>query len=397
MPGKDLCLLSLDGGGVRGLSSLAILKRLMETINPESPPKPCDYFDMIGGTSTGGLGDLCLLMPTAADTIRLMAIMLGRLQMDVDECITAYAALSNQVFNKRRHRVRINGQVQGRFDTAELERAIKEIVGKKEQTEDALLKSPAIAPCKVFVCAMSKEVADTVLFTSYPSRGSSHLYNNTLIWEAARATSAASSFFDPIKIGPFDEEFVGAVGVNNPVAQLWNEAKYIWSHEPLEDNIKCLVSIGTGVLSLTPYGTSLLEIAQTLKAIATETEKTAESFHRAHTELDDGNRYFRFNVQHGLENIGLEDTTQKNKIIAATSRYVAQESVMRQMKLCGNNLWTREQLQQNSGHLSENLVPAPSVGFTIRPIQRLSMDSCQDHLRASNGIFECRVEPRNLW
>ena len=194
-----------------------------------------------------------------------------------------------------------------------------------------------------FVCAMSKETADTVLFTSYPSRGSSDMYNKTQIWEAARATSAASSFFDPIKIGLFEEEFVdGAVGVNNPVAQLWNEAKYIWSDEPLEGNIKCLVSIGTGVPSLTPYGSSLLEIAETLKQIATETEKTAESFHRTHSDLDDGNRYFRFNVQHGLESIGLEDAAQKNRIMAATSRYVALESVMKQMKLCGNNLATRE-------------------------------------------------------
>jgi patatin-like phospholipase/acyl hydrolase len=54
MPEHDLRLLALDGGGVRGLSTLQILKQLMDTINPESPPKPCDYFDMIGGTSTGG-------------------------------------------------------------------------------------------------------------------------------------------------------------------------------------------------------------------------------------------------------------------------------------------------------------------------------------------------------
>lgn len=54
MPDNDLRLLALDGGGVRGLSALIILERLMETIDPETPPKPCDYFDMIGGTSTGG-------------------------------------------------------------------------------------------------------------------------------------------------------------------------------------------------------------------------------------------------------------------------------------------------------------------------------------------------------
>lgn len=54
MPDQQLRLLSLDGGGVRGLSLLMILEQLMETIDPDSPPKPCDYFDMIGGTSTGG-------------------------------------------------------------------------------------------------------------------------------------------------------------------------------------------------------------------------------------------------------------------------------------------------------------------------------------------------------
>lgn len=54
MPDKDLRLLALDGGGVRGLSALIILEQLMETIDPKTPPKPCDYFDMIGGTSTGG-------------------------------------------------------------------------------------------------------------------------------------------------------------------------------------------------------------------------------------------------------------------------------------------------------------------------------------------------------
>jgi patatin-like phospholipase/acyl hydrolase len=52
--GEQLCLLSLDGGGVRGLSSLCIIEELMRKVDKENPPKPYDYFDMIGGTSTGG-------------------------------------------------------------------------------------------------------------------------------------------------------------------------------------------------------------------------------------------------------------------------------------------------------------------------------------------------------
>jgi patatin-like phospholipase/acyl hydrolase len=57
---KGLCLLSLDGGGVRGLSSLLVLQKLMSELNSERAKhrlpavKPCEVFDLIGGTSTGG-------------------------------------------------------------------------------------------------------------------------------------------------------------------------------------------------------------------------------------------------------------------------------------------------------------------------------------------------------
>lgn len=55
-----LCVLSLDGGGVRGLSTLLIVKALMAKVNAERKKdgqpyvKPCELFDLIGGTSTGG-------------------------------------------------------------------------------------------------------------------------------------------------------------------------------------------------------------------------------------------------------------------------------------------------------------------------------------------------------
>lgn len=102
--------------------------------DPESPPKPCDYFDLIGGTSTGGL----------------IAIMLGRLQLTVGECIDAYTSLSDKVFEKKRHRATFSGKLQGRFDTAGLERAVRQILQDCGKDEDTLLKDSADAPCKVY-------------------------------------------------------------------------------------------------------------------------------------------------------------------------------------------------------------------------------------------------------
>lgn len=132
MPDNDIRLLALDGGGVRGLSSLMILQSLMSTIDPENPPKPCDYFDMIGGTSTGGL----------------IAIMLGRLRMTVDECIDAYVRLSRDVFQKKSHRVKINGEMRGRFDTTALEQVVGAILAQTGHSKDALLKDDS-ATCRV--------------------------------------------------------------------------------------------------------------------------------------------------------------------------------------------------------------------------------------------------------
>jgi predicted acylesterase/phospholipase RssA len=130
--GKELCLLSLDGGGVRGLSTLQIIKQLMELINPENPPKPCGYFDMIGGTSTGGL----------------IALMLGRLGMTVDDVIEAYIELSPKIFTKLHHRVTLKGKVQGRFDHTAIEEGVKALLAKKSYDGDTLLKESDTNTCK---------------------------------------------------------------------------------------------------------------------------------------------------------------------------------------------------------------------------------------------------------
>jgi ankyrin repeat protein len=168
------------------------------------------------------------------------------------------------------------------------------------------------------------------------------LYRVTKIWEAVRATSAASSFFDPIKIGPYLEGFVdGATGANNPIAEVCNQAKDLWSLDNIEDDVQCIISIGTGVPSLKPFGEGLTDISAALVAIATETEKTAERFAKDKSRVENDGRYFRFNVLRGLEDIGLEDSAQRNAIIAVTGLYLESQAVYKQLGACSTVLQAR--------------------------------------------------------
>jgi len=187
------------------------------------------------------------------------------------------------------------------------------------------------------VCATSKETSEPVCLTSYRTpRGNNDLLNSVMIWQACQATLAASSFFDPIAVGRFGEEFVdGATGANNPVWQLWDQAKQLWGPQLLEGRVKCLVSIGTGIPSLTPFGAdSQQDIYKTLVAIATETEVTAEQFRREQSLLDSTQRYYRFNVVRGLEDIGLEEAKKAKEMAAVTRRYTNSQEVQQQMQAC---------------------------------------------------------------
>jgi predicted acylesterase/phospholipase RssA len=193
------------------------------------------------------------------------------------------------------------------------------------------------------VCATSKETSETVCLTSYKTpRGNNDLLNSVTIWEACRATSAATSFFKPIAVGRFREEFVdGATGANNPVREMWDQAQLVWGPEPLEGKVKCLVSIGMGVPSLKPFKDDVFNIGETLVAIATETEQTAERFRRERSLLDSTERYYRFNVVRGLEDIGLEEAKKVQEIAAATRRYISSQDVYKQMQTCAGTIADR--------------------------------------------------------
>jgi len=82
-------VLSIDGDGVRGLSAAVIVDALVSAIGKRIGRKmePYQIFDIIGGTSTGGL----------------LAIMLGRLRMPSTEALNAYLSLSRTLFTNKIH------------------------------------------------------------------------------------------------------------------------------------------------------------------------------------------------------------------------------------------------------------------------------------------------------
>jgi len=77
--------------------------------------------------------------------------MLGRLEMSISESIDAYLSLSEKVFQKKRRRLGVWGNIQGRFDSDALTQAVKDILKKQGLAEDALLKDTPEAKCKVLV------------------------------------------------------------------------------------------------------------------------------------------------------------------------------------------------------------------------------------------------------
>lgn len=79
--------------------------------------------------------------------------MLGRLEMDVDECIDAYNKLSSDVFSQplRRIPVDFRGRVAPRFDSAKLKDAVLSIITSRGLSPDAPFDDGADRGCKVYV------------------------------------------------------------------------------------------------------------------------------------------------------------------------------------------------------------------------------------------------------
>ncbi|KAI0467590.1 hypothetical protein F4859DRAFT_506728 [Xylaria cf. heliscus] len=315
-----LRVLSLDGGGVRGKSSLLILDRIMETLRRtqglEAVPRPCDHFDLIGGTSTGGI----------------IAIMLGRLGMTVDECIRAYDKVAQTAFTPKR--VAFPVSPRGAYSATALEGAIKQTVrefcvespcvDQRRQGQSTLdscthenVGFRSVSCTKTVVLAITKANVDAAptLFTTYDTDANSR-YRDCAIWQVARATSAATTFFKSIKVGRDNVEFIDAgFGYNNPCEVLIKEAQQQFpTHGALQ-----VLSIGTGLGDVITINDSRRTILKALAKMASASTTVAR-------KLDDQYRasgqYHRFNVGRGLQDITLSDWDKTSEISAHTFNYL---------------------------------------------------------------------------
>ncbi|TGO55795.1 hypothetical protein BOTNAR_0237g00120 [Botryotinia narcissicola] len=287
MTAPPLRLLSLDGGGIRGLSELIILDDIMDRLKYalKSPVDllPADDFDMICGTSNG-----------------------ASYQM---QCF-----LGKEIFKNKRSKS-VHGYA---FESSNMERAVKNLLEVKYghgHGNDRMLadEEETRHSCKAFVCAVSSShvEGDPTKFRTWSV--AKDRSPNCKIWDAARATCAASRFFQSILIeeNGIDEEFVDAgLGCNNPIKQLISEAKSEFAQMRA---VACILSIGAGIpkaldftrLKSLTEKVAPMSLVNVLKGMATSTEKEAAEMENKFANVP--GVYDRSNVGRDIGDIGLEE------------------------------------------------------------------------------------------
>lgn len=181
-----------------------------------------------------------------------------------------------------------------------------------------------------FVCVSDPHVMNstspTLIRTYEPQSGPKGI--NCKIWQAARATSAALSFFKPISIDDdhgFSNFYTdGGTDANNPAKIVLYEAEVAFEGRDLA----CLISIGTGnpkIESLKPpnffyRNFSRIDVAQLVVKMITDCEKPAEELRRrfgVHSDV-----YFRLNCDRGMEKVKLGDWEKLDAVKSFTNHYL---------------------------------------------------------------------------
>ena len=230
-------ILALDGGGVRGIVALAFLKKIERTLEAEAGRfvRLCDYFDLIGGTSTGA--------------IIAVGLALGH---SVDEIRDFYLRLAPRVF--RPPWVRVPGW-KAIFDARALEGELRSVIG------DRTLDTPDLQT-GIGVMLKRLDTASAWILTNNPRSAfwetpADHSFignRNYPLATIVRASTAAPHYFDPQEIeivaGEPPGVFVdgGLTPHNNPALALFLSVfvpRYGLAWETGPDKLT-IVSIGAG-------------------------------------------------------------------------------------------------------------------------------------------------------
>lgn len=187
---KVFRILSIDGGGIKGIYSAKILEQFEKKFNYHI----VDYFDLICGTSTGGLIALAL-----------------SLKIPAEEIVSFYYDKGKFIFPKMN---KVKGFLKqigwgGKHDNKELSKALYEIFGNR-----------TIGESNCLLCIPSFSLTDSrpYIFKYDHSEGNLSRDNKTKYAEVALATSAASTYLPIVQIESHDnKQFIdGGVYANNP-------------------------------------------------------------------------------------------------------------------------------------------------------------------------------------
>lgn len=187
---KTFKILSIDGGGIKGLYSSTILEHFEEKFNC----KISDYFDMICGTSTGGL-------------IALAA----SLKIPASQISNVYKEHGSQIFPSQNHKVAWYKQIigGGKYSDKPLKKVLDELFGTKRLEESNNI-----------LCIPSYSITDARpwVFKYDHKEGDLSRDNEALYRDVALATSAAPTYFPLAQIEYYDnKQFIdGGVWANNP-------------------------------------------------------------------------------------------------------------------------------------------------------------------------------------
>ena len=231
---KKVSILSIDGGGIRGIIPAVILNYIEEKLQKKTGNPNvtlADYFDLIAGTSTGGiLTCYYLLPPTSPDG--------PHSQYFAKEAIDIYAKRGKEIFDKKWLR---NGIAAPMYAPTGLEKALKEKMG------DTLLSQTRKHS---LITAYDITERKAVLFTTPDAK--KHAHRDYYMRDIARATSAAPTYFEPATVqsmgGAISYLIDGAMFAGNPTISAIVEANktdFGHSNKPGIPDLY-IVSVGTG-------------------------------------------------------------------------------------------------------------------------------------------------------